>query len=124
MKFVLQPWHLLARIVAGYANRQQQQIIDYLRTENAILLEKLGRRRIRLSDDQRRRLAQKGKALGRKLLGTVATLCTPDAILRGHRLLIARKWDYTHCTLKRAGRPAMAKEVQQLVVRLATENPS
>jgi putative transposase len=123
MKFVLHPWHLLACIVAGHANREQQQIIDYLRTENAILLEKLGRRRIRLSDDQRRRLAEKGKLLGRKLLSTVATLFTPDTILRWHRLLIARKWDYSQRQTKPVGRPPVAKEVQELVARLAKGNP-
>jgi putative transposase len=124
MKFALQPWHLLACIVAGYANREQQQIIDYLRTENTILREKLGRRRLRLNDDQRRLLAAKGKMLGRKLLATVATLCTPDTILRWHRLLIARKWDYSDRKTKPVGRPAIAKEVQELVVRVASENPS
>ena len=47
MKFVLKPWHLLAGILAGYANRELQQIIDYLRTENAVLRESFGKRRIR-----------------------------------------------------------------------------
>src|SRR5262245_13685713 len=117
MKFVLQPWHLLAGIVAGYANRELQQIIDYLRTENALLREAIGQRRIRLNDDQRRRLAEKGKSLGRKLLATVATLCTPDTILRWHRLLIARKWDYSQRQQKKAGRPPITAEVRQLVVR-------
>jgi putative transposase len=124
MKFVLQPWHLLACIVAGYANQEQQHIIDYLRTENTILREKLGRRRIRLNDDQRRRLAEKGKTLGRKLLATAGTLFTPDTILRWHRLLIARKWDYSDRSAKPAGRPPVTKEVQELVARLAQENPS
>jgi hypothetical protein len=91
MPVVLQPWHLLACIVAGYANRQQQLVIDYLRTENAILREKPGTRRLRLTDDQRRRLAVKAQALGRKLLASVAILVTPDTLLRWHRLLIARK---------------------------------
>jgi putative transposase len=124
MKFALQPWHLLACIVAGYANGEQQQIIDYLRTENTILREKLGRRRLRLDDDQRRRLAAKGKMLGRELLATVATLCTPDTILRWHRLLISRKWDYSDRKTKAVGRPRIAKEVQELVVLVANENPS
>jgi hypothetical protein len=42
-------------------------------------------------------LAVKGKILGRKLLSQVATLFTPDTILRWHRLLVARKWDYSDC---------------------------
>jgi transposase InsO family protein len=124
MHFVLQPWHLLACVVAGYANREQQRVIDYLRTENAVLREKRGRRRIRLNDGQRRRLAATGQALGRKLLATVATQVSPDTLLRWHRLLIARKWDYSDCRQKRPGRPPIADEVQQLVVRLATENPA
>ena len=112
MKFVLKPWHLLAGILAGYANRELQQIIDYLRTENTVLRESFGQRRIRLNDDQRRRLAEKGKNLGRKLLANVATLCTPDTILRWHRLLIARKWDYSQ-NKREVGRPPVSAEVRQ-----------
>jgi hypothetical protein len=48
-------------------------MIEYLRTENQVLKEKLGKRRIVLSDEQRRRLALKGKVLGRKVLQTVGT---------------------------------------------------
>jgi hypothetical protein len=40
-------------------NQQQQQVIDYLREENRALRDQLGRRRLRLSDDQRRPLAAK-----------------------------------------------------------------
>jgi len=105
VRFVLQRWHLLACLVAGYANREQQQVIDYLPTENTVLREKPGRRRIRLTDDQRRRPAVPGKTLGRKLLASVATLFTPDTILRWYRVLIAKKWDYSQRIPKRAGRP-------------------
>ncbi|QDT61354.1 hypothetical protein SV7mr_38890 [Stieleria bergensis] len=42
MKFVLQPWQLIAIFLAGWVNRQQQEAIDYLRTENDILKEKPG----------------------------------------------------------------------------------
>jgi hypothetical protein len=52
----LQPWQLFLLILASWANRQQQEIIEYLRTENAVLKEKLGKKRILLTDDQRRRL--------------------------------------------------------------------
>ena len=67
MNFVLQPWQLFSMILAGW-DQQQQQVIDYLGTENQVLREKLGKLRILLNDDQRRRLAVKGKVLGRKLL--------------------------------------------------------
>ena len=56
MKSQLQPWHLLLVILAGWINRRQQDAIEYLLTENRVLREKLGKKRILLSDDQRRRL--------------------------------------------------------------------
>ena len=57
MDFIIHPWHLLLTILAGLVNREQQRLIDYLRTENQILKESFGQRRILLNDDQRRRLA-------------------------------------------------------------------
>ncbi len=66
-------------------NRQQQEVIEYLRTENQVYKEKFGKKRILLDDDQRRRLGVKGHILGRKRLEEVGTLFTPDAILRWHR---------------------------------------
>src|SRR3954464_9469736 len=56
--------------------------IKPLREENQVLREQLGERRLRLSDDQRRRLAAKAKGLGRKLLRDVATIVTPERLLR------------------------------------------
>jgi putative transposase len=68
-------------------------------------------------------LAVKGKALGRKLLGEIGTLFTPDTILRWHRMLVAQKWDYSHCR-KSLGRPRVGKEIVDLVLRFARENLS
>ena len=76
MNFVLQPWQMLLLIVAGWMNRQQQTAIEYLRTENSVLREKLGRKRILLNDNQRRRLAVKGRVLGRERLKEIGTLFT------------------------------------------------
>ncbi len=61
--------------------------------ENRVLRQQLGRRRLRLTRDQRRRLAVKGKILGRKILSQVAGIVTPDTILRWYRKLVARKYD-------------------------------
>ena len=55
------------------------------------------------------------------VLRDVATLVTPDTILRWHRELIARKWTYTR---RRPGRPGVLAEIRRLVVRMATENPN
>ncbi len=91
MSFILHPWQLLLVILASWINRQQQDVLEYPRTENQVLKEKLGKTRILLDDNQRRRLAVKGKTLGRKLLGEIGTLFTPDTILRWQRMLVAKK---------------------------------
>jgi hypothetical protein len=84
MKAQFQPWQLLLLILAGWINRRQQDAIEYLLTENRVLREKLGKNRILLNDDQRRRLAVKGKILGRKMLEQLAGIVAPDTILRWH----------------------------------------
>ncbi len=81
----LPPLQLLLVALTGWINREQLAVIDYLREENAILREQFGDRRLRLTDKQRRRLALKGKALGRKVLGDVAGIVTPETILRWYR---------------------------------------
>ncbi len=105
---------LLLATFAGWVSRQQAQTIDYLREENRVLKEQLRGKRIRLTDEQRRRLAAKGKILGRKLLGEIATIVTPDTILAWHRKLIAAKWTYP--SKKRIGRPGIMKEIRSLIV--------
>src|SRR5580692_10962580 len=101
-------------------NQHQVQMIDYLREENQVLREQLGGRRVRLNDDQRRRLAAKAKGLGRKVLVEIATLVTPETLLAWHRKLIAQKYDGSG---KRGpGRPRTASEIEALVVRMAKEN--
>lgn len=122
MDFVLQPWQLYLVILAGWMNRQQQVVIEYLRTENQVLKEQLGKKRILLNDDQRRRLAVKGKILGRKLLTEVGTLFTPDTILRWHRQLVAQKWDTS--AKRQPGRPRIRQVIVDLILRFAKENPS
>ncbi len=124
MSFILQPWQLYLVIFAGWINREQQQVIEYLRTENAVLMEKLGKKRILLNDDQRRRLAVKGKILGRKALEQFGTLFTPDTILRWHRMLVAKKWDFSDRTEKKPGRPRIRQVIIDLTLKMAKENPT
>ena len=84
----LDPFRFLLIAVAGWMNQHQLLVIDYLREENRILREQLGGRRLRFTDDQRRRLAAKAKGLGRKLLAEIATIVTPETLLAWHRQLI------------------------------------
>jgi hypothetical protein len=123
MKSQLQPRHLVLLILAGCIDRRQQDAVEYLLAENRILREKIGKKRILLSDDQRRRLAVKGKILGRKMLEQLATIVTPDTILRWHRELVARHWDYSN-RRKATGRPPVTPEIVELVLRIAKESPS
>lgn len=102
--FILKPWQLCRVILAGWINREQEQVIEYLWTENQVPKEKLGQKRILLTDDQRRRLAVKAKVLGRKLLEDIGTLVTPDTLLCWHRRFVAQKWDYSD-RRRKVGRP-------------------
>ena len=45
MKSVLQPWQLLILILAGWINRQEQDVIEYLRAENRVLRKKLSKKK-------------------------------------------------------------------------------
>ncbi len=117
----LYPLQWLLLTFSGWVNRRQQQVIEYLVEENRVLKEQLGGRRLRLTDEQRRRLAAKGIRLGRETLKKVATIVTPETILRWHRRLIARKWTFE---AKRCGRPGLLRDIARLAVQMAEQNPS
>ena len=69
LAMTFKPWHFIVVAIAGWMNRQQQDAIAYLKVENRILREKLGRRRIILDVSQKRRLARAAVRLGRDGLG-------------------------------------------------------
>jgi len=74
-------------MLAGWVNEQNRAVHAYLMEENRVLGELHGRKRLGFSDDQRRRLAAKGHALGRQVLREVEPVVTPDTILRWDRAL-------------------------------------
>ena len=106
--------------VSGWMNHHQRQVIEYLREENRVLREQLGDRRVRLDDNQRRRLAVKAKALGRKVLAEVASIVTPETLMAWHRKLVTQKYD--GAAHRSPGRLRTADEIEALVVRMAEEN--
>src|SRR5262245_49514049 len=116
----LDPFRFVAIGIAGWMNQRQQHAIEYLCEENRVLREQLGTRRLRFTDDQRRRLATKAKLVGRRLLNDIANIVTPDTLLAWHRKLIAEKYDGT--AKRGPGRPRTANEVENLVVRMAQDN--
>src|SRR4029453_2855896 len=93
MPIALDPFRFVLIAVAGWMNQRQLQMIEYLREENRVLREQLGERRLRLTDDQRRRLAPRAKGLGGKVLAELATIVKPETLLRWHQWLIAQKYD-------------------------------
>ena len=111
----------LMMIFAGWVNRNQQDVIAYLQAENRVLREQLGDGRLPFNDGQRRRLALRAKAIGRKGLFEIRTLVTPDTLLRWYRRLVARKYDGSK--VRRAGRPRTAAEIEELILRMARDNP-
>ena len=90
---------MLLAALCGWLEREQRDVIAFLREENRALKAQLTGRRLRLNDAQRRRLAVLGQRLGRAVLRDVATLVTPDTILRWHRELSVRKWTYSRGAL-------------------------
>jgi putative transposase len=122
MSSLFQPLHLLLMMFAGWVNRHQLDVIAYLQEENRVFKERLGGRRIRFTDAERRRLARKAHALGRKVLNELETLVTPDTLLRWHRELVASKWNYSQ--RRGPGRPRTMKTIVDLILRMALENRS
>jgi hypothetical protein len=116
-----QPLQFLLLLSAGWVNRKQLDVIDYLKEKNRVLREQMHGRRLRFTDEQRRRLAARGKVLGRSRLREVTSLLTPDTILRWYRQLIADKYDGT--AKRGPGRPRTAVSLREMLVRFAKDNP-
>lgn len=117
----MNPLPFLLSCFAGWMNHHQQVVIEYLQEETRVLQEQLGRRP-RFNDDQRRRLAAKGKPVGRKALLCLANIVTSDTLLAWHRRLIAQKYDSSQ--KRRPGRPLTAADLRELILRMARANRS
>ena len=112
-----------ARILAYVTGTVDQELLarnEYLAAKNRILKAQL-KGRLKLSDVERATLGEIGHRLGRKVLGEVATVARPDTILAWYRKLVARKFDGSKAR-QGPGRPRVKREVEQLIVRMASEN--
>jgi putative transposase len=112
---------MLLVAVTAWLDRRERAALAYLIEENRVLRRQLGQRRLRLTDDERRKLAVKAYRLGRQALREVATIVTPDTLLRWHRRVIARQWTYP---TTRSSRRRVLANVRRLVVLMAEENPT
>jgi len=118
------PWTFFAVALAGWMNRQQQDVIAYLQAENRILREKLGCKRLILNESQKRRLAVAAIKLGKDLLRQFGTLFSPGTLIRWHRWFVARKYDSSDRRGKRGPVPTKANMIRKLVLEMAAANPS
>jgi putative transposase len=113
-------WVRLLAYVTGLVNQELLLQNEYLAAENQILKAHLGPG-CRLSNGEKRTLAEIGKRLGRKALQKVASVAQPDTILAWYRQIMAQKFDGSK-QRRSAGRPRLSAEMENLVVRLAREN--
>src|SRR5262245_37968280 len=115
-------WKTLLAYITGTVDQELLVRNEYLVTENRILRHQL-KGRVRLSDGERKTLAEIGYRLGKQALEDVATIVKPDTILGWHRTLVAQKCDGS-TQRKAPGRPPIDPELEALVVRMAQENRS
>jgi putative transposase len=113
--------HLLLLTLTGWLDRRERETMAYLIEENRLLRRQIAGRRLRPTDADRRRLSIRAYRLSRQALREVATIVTPDTLLRWHRQLVARKWTFPKGRTNRRG---VLAEIRQLVVRTAEENPT
>ena len=106
----------LLLVLAGWVNRQQQDVDRLPARGEPCAPSRASGKRLRLSDDDRRRLAVKAQALGREALAQIASVATPATLLRWYRHLIAAKYDGSKN--RSPGRPPTAKDIRELIVRV------
>ena len=112
-------WRRVLAYITGTVDEDLLLRNEYLAAENRILSEQL-QGRLRLTDLQRKTLAEIGYRLERKALAEVANIVKPETILSWYRKLVAQKFDGSKA--RGVGRPPISLEVETLIVRIAREN--
>jgi putative transposase len=115
-------WKHLLAYITGTVDQELLLRNEYLVTENRLFRNQITGR-VRLTDAERKTLAEIGQKLGKQALTEVAHIVKPDTILAWHRKLVAQKFDGSQ-QRKGLGRPPINTEVEALVMRLAQENRS
>jgi len=113
-------WARMLAYVTGTVDQELLARNEYLAAENRIMKAQL-KQRLKLSDAERGALGEIGHRLGRKVLAEVARIARPDTILGWYRKLVARKFDGSKAR-RGPGRPRIMREVEQLIIRMASEN--
>src|SRR6266851_3302131 len=119
------PWKKLLVWATGQIDDSLRQKLEFVLEENRVYRALLDRHspQWRLQDTERRALAEKGRPLG-ELLAQVITIVQPETLLKWHRRLVAKKWDFSSRRAKSLGRPPVDAALEKLVVQLAKQNPA
>jgi hypothetical protein len=104
-------------VLLGRRERSKELEILVLRHELSVLRRQVTMPRFEPHD--RLLLAALSRVLPRR--SWQAFMVRPETLLRWHRRLVANRWTYPH---RRPGRPPIAGDVRELVLRLARENSS
>lgn len=104
-------------VLFARGDRTKELEILVLRHELSILRRQAGRPRFEAHD--RLLLAALSRMLPRHSWNVF--LVRPETLLRWHRRIVARRWPYPH---RRPGRPPIGRELREVILRLARENPS
>ncbi len=85
-------WKTMLAYISGSVDEELLLRNEYLVVENRILRNQI-KGRLRLTDGERRTLAEIGKRLGKRALEAVANIVKPETLLGWHRRLVAKKFD-------------------------------
>jgi len=103
------PVQFVLLCLAGWMQREQQAVIDYFQEAVHVLKEAFGEKQARLNDAQRIRLAAKAKKVKFGRLKEIASIVTPQTLLRWHRELVAKKYDSSR--RRRPSKPTTPEEM-------------
>lgn len=112
----------LILLVATWLGRHQREALEYLRAENRVLRARLPRARLRFTDAERRLLAEKARPLGSRRLAEVASLATPETLMRWYRDLVAAK--YSGAARRGPERLTKREDAVAQLLTMARANPS
>ena len=113
------PWKRMLAVVTGEIEESLLARVEYMVEENRVLRNQLDKR-LKLTDPERKVLAEKAVLLG-KLMADTVTIVKPDTILKWHRRLVAKKFDGSKFR-KKHGRPPVTPEIEELVLTMAKDN--
>jgi hypothetical protein len=114
------PWKKMLTYISGSVDQSLLKVIAYLLEENRVLHDQI-QKRIKLTDAERKTLAEKAYAI-KDIMDNYVTIVKSETILKWHRRLVAKKFDSSHI-LKKYGRPATSPDIEELIVSIAKNNP-